>query len=80
MVRSKLKKETRMGTLIEPIAWNRVPIGRREKAFAEVSEILYHLYPEAIQEAGSKEGLDLWTLMQELRERLQIPIKDEVRS
>ncbi len=79
-MRSKLKKEARMGSLIEPTAWNRVPIGRREKAFAEVSEILYHLYPEAIQETGSKEGLDLWTLMQELRKRLQISIKDEVRS
>jgi hypothetical protein len=79
-MRSKLKKEARMGSLIEPTAWNRVPIGRREKVFAEVSEILYHLYPEAIQETGSKEGLDLWTLMQELRKRLQISIKDEVRS
>ena len=66
-----------MGTLIEPTIWNQVPLGRREAAFNEVDDILIHLYTEVIQEAGSKEGLDLWILMQELRARLKIPIPDD---
>ena len=66
-----------MGTLIEPMIWNRVPLRRREAAFNEVDDIFIHLYPEVIQEAGSKEGVDLWILMQELRARLQLSIPDD---